>query len=126
MVFEYNNAPQGGGSGDGRKYILKDGVFIGQLDVDYKIRGTVTQNVGYITHSGYQLGVGVYADFTKYKRLVFVSTPVSGNLNQRMFKGTTPSTILYVNCFSVDNSQASDWYWSTPSEAVKTYDIYLE
>lgn len=111
----------------GRKYILKDGVFVGQLDVDYKLRGTVTQNVGYVTHSGYQIGVGVYADFTKYSRLVFVQTPVSGTgTTSRMYRGATAGTHVYNTYQTVANDQPSDWYWSTPNEACKTYDIYLE
>lgn len=110
-----------------RKYILKDGAFVGQPDVDYKTRGTIGYGDGYVTHSGYQNGIGVYADFTKYKRLVFVSSPVSGNdLTQRMYKGTTPSTLVFNNCFIVANNNSSDWYWSTPNPAAKTYDIYLE
>lgn len=116
-----------------KKYILKDGAFMGGIDTEYKIAGTLTQGTDFVklASTSYSNGIGVYCEPSLYKRLVFVVNAEGNNtISSRIYSGVSHNTILSysqnMTAVNLSNYSTPTWVWLCPSVDLKFYDIYLE
>lgn len=115
-----------------KKYILKDGAFMGGLNTEYKTAGTLTQGTDFVklTSTSYSNGIGVYCDPSLYKRLVFVVNGESTGMASRIYTGESHNThwssSQNITTMNLSNFNTPTWIWFCPSSNARFYDIYLE
>lgn len=122
------------GASDPRKFVIKDGEFIGELNVDYKIDTSYSKENDYLVISGspYTSGLGIYGDVSKYKRIVFEAIPQSttGGVESRIYYGDYHTEHWRdssgLTTVEIELHPSSEFFWYMPRVNARIYNVYLE